>query len=125
MSLAGQRVKYFDHCSTQTRHMLHGHPCRPIVYDLTGYDVNGYFRSALIEVRKTSANAASDGFGSNLRGAAFNPPSPIGGLLVLLSVLNNAKFHNEENAIYNQMCVKRTVPLLPSCRDQVDKAIFQ
>ena len=36
-----------------------------------GYDVTSYFQSAFTEVRKTAENAASDGFGSNLSGAAF------------------------------------------------------
>ena len=39
---------------------------------ITGYHVPSYFWSAFVEVRKkTAENAASDGFGSNFRGAAF------------------------------------------------------
>ena len=33
-----------------------------LVYNHTGYDVTDYFRSAVIEVKKTVENAASDGF---------------------------------------------------------------
>ena len=33
------------------------------VYNHAGYDVTDYFRLAVIEVKKTDENAASDGFG--------------------------------------------------------------
>ena len=36
-----------------------------MLYSHTGYDVTSYFRSPFIEVRKTTENVASDGFGSN------------------------------------------------------------
>ena len=42
-----------------------------LVYSQTGYDVISYFRLALLEVRKTAANAATNGFWSNFSGAAF------------------------------------------------------
>ena len=51
------------------------------VYSDTGCDVTSYFRSAFIEIRKTAANAAFDGFGSNFCGAAFCLPHQLVGIL--------------------------------------------
>ena len=51
-----------------------------MVYSHTGYDAASYFRSAFIEVRKTTENAASDG--SNLVAQRFAWPT--NGLLVEL-----------------------------------------
>ena len=48
MGPADHRVKLIGHCLTQIRQMLYGHPCRPIAYSRTGYEVTSYLRSALI-----------------------------------------------------------------------------
>ena len=48
-----------------------------LVYSRTGYDVTSYFRSAFIEVEKTTENAAVDGVESNFSGAAFCLPRPL------------------------------------------------
>ena len=50
----------------------------------TEYDVTSYFRSALMEVEKTSENADSDSFGSHYSGAAFCLAQPIGWLFVIV-----------------------------------------
>ena len=56
--------------------------CRDIhadqVYSRTEYDITSYFRSAFIDVRKTTQNAASNCFGSNFSGVAFLLTQPIG-----------------------------------------------
>ena len=57
-----------------------------LIYSHAGYDVTSYFRSAFIEVRKTVENAASDGFGSNVSGAAFCLPHQLVRFLLLLTV---------------------------------------
>ena len=53
-----------------------------IVFSHTDYDVTSYFRSAYIEVRKTSENAASDDFWSNFSGAAFCLSHQLVGILL-------------------------------------------
>ena len=50
-----------------------------------GYDVTSYIQSAFIKVPKTAKNAASDGIGSNLSGAAFCLPHQLVGYLLLIS----------------------------------------
>ena len=98
---AHQRVKYFGHCLTQTRHMLHGQQCR--AYGHTGYEVTSYFRSAFTEVRKTAENTASDGFGSNFSAAALCLPHQLVAILFFSESYSSAKvIHSlpEDNAIF-------------------------
>ena len=54
-----------------------------IIYSHIGYDVTNYFRSAFIEVRKTTENVASDGVRSNFCGMTFCLAQPIGRVLIL------------------------------------------
>ena len=63
---------------------LHGHPCRPGLQP--HHDITRYFRSAFIEVRKTADNTASDGFESNLSGAAFYLPRQLVGIFQIVPV---------------------------------------
>ena len=64
-----------------------------IGYSHNGYGTTSYFQSAVVEVRNTAENAASDGFESNFSGVAFCMAQPIGGLLLLgIVVLNETLF---------------------------------
>ena len=63
-------------------------------YGHTGYNVTNYFRSAFTEVRKMTENAASYGFGSNVRGAAFYLPHQLVSILLFMfPVLTRCLLH--------------------------------
>ena len=58
---------------------IHAH----LDYSQEGYEIISYFRSAFLDVQKTTVNAVAYVFGSNFNGAEFCLAQPIGWLLVM------------------------------------------
>ena len=74
----------FTKCCTDTH--------ADLVYSHTGYYIISYFRSAFIEVRKTTENAASDSFGFFCDAAFCLPHQSVGILLGLYHALRPPAF---------------------------------